>query len=100
VTAKHVKWVLLALLFAFVMLEVAAFSLQNSQLVELSWNMGFVEFYASRPWPVSTLVLLSGVVGVLLGRIWGWFAGARKERVARAAERDRALGTSADDDWV
>ena len=99
-SAKHVKWIVALLLFAFVVAEVAAFALQNSQPVLLSWNMGFVELYAAKPWPVSSLVLLSGVVGVLLGRIWGWVAAARKERAARDFERDRALGASADDDWV
>lgn len=99
-SAKHVKWAVLVLLFAFVVMEVAAFALQNSQPVSLGWNMGFVDIYASKPWPVSTLVLTSGLVGIAFGRIWGWISSARKERVARDFERDRALGASADDDWV
>ena len=102
--AKTFKWIAGLLLLGVLGVLLYAFVVQNStpdRLVHVSWNLGFTKLSTPDPWPVAWIIGLSGGIGLVAGRIWGWLAGIRKDRAARQLERDTALtGVAADDDWV
>ncbi|MCP4804917.1 MAG: LapA family protein [Proteobacteria bacterium] len=99
--AKTFKWIAGLLLLGAVGVLLYAFVVQNSTPVHVSWNLGVTKLSTPEPWPVAWIIGLSGGIGLILGRFWGWVAGVRKARAARQIERDHALtGAAADDDWV
>lgn len=63
------------------------FVLENQQSVEVSF-LG----WATPQWPVSVIVILAFLLGMVAGPVIGWFIAARgRRRVRRAALAQRAV---------
>jgi uncharacterized integral membrane protein len=75
---RNVKRVLLALFVLLLVLAILAFVLENQQSVSLLF-LG----WAGPQLPVSLVVVLALLVGMVIGPMLGWFLG----RVARATRK-------------
>ena len=74
---RNLKRILLGVFFLLMVLIVLAFVLENQQSVSLLF-LGF----SGPQLPVSVVVVLALLIGMLIGPVLGWFLG-RSSRVAR-----------------
>ncbi|QRK82842.1 DUF1049 domain-containing protein [Pseudomonas granadensis] len=74
---RNLKRILLGVFFLLMVLIVLAFVLENQQSVSLLF-LGF----SGPQLPVSVVVVLTLLIGMLIGPVLGWFLG-RSSRAAR-----------------
>jgi len=74
---RNLKRILLGVFFLLMVLIVLAFVLENQQSVSLLF-LGF----SGPQLPVSVVVVLALLIGMLIGPVLGWFLG-RSSRAAR-----------------
>lgn len=81
--------------FALIALPLVAFVAQNlSRRSELSLNVGFVQWELVEPVPVPGLMLMSLIVGVLVGLLLGGLREMRVRRQLRDAQSAAAFSGS------
>ncbi|MCB9797558.1 MAG: DUF1049 domain-containing protein [Alphaproteobacteria bacterium] len=81
--------------FALIALPLVAFVAQNlSRRSELSLNVGFVQWELVDPVPVPGLMLMSLIVGVLVGLLLGGLREVRVRRQLRDAQSAAAFSGS------